>query len=170
MIPDIWAPPAIRAEDDDVSTAEYLAHVRQPVLRKRLFLVLESGLWYSKPPDSPPETCAGESEAQEINPKIRSVTSLASAPSRFASPSSNPLPVKFPEWRLYLRDWELLQHELMLSEVVREGLEEEMERDNRVCVMGEDVGCYGGSNKVTKGLAEKFGDLMVLDTPIAENS
>ncbi|CAL1371484.1 unnamed protein product [Linum trigynum] len=64
----------------------------------------------------------------------------------------------------------LLRHEHMLSEAVREGLEEEMERDNRVCVMGEDVGRYGGSNKVTKGLAEKFGDLMVLDTPIAENS
>ncbi|XP_022715527.1 pyruvate dehydrogenase E1 component subunit beta-2, chloroplastic isoform X2 [Durio zibethinus] len=51
-----------------------------------------------------------------------------------------------------------------------EGLEEEMERDPRVCVMGEDVGHYGGSYKVTKGLATKFGDLRVLDTPIAENS
>ncbi|MBA0568789.1 hypothetical protein Golob_006257, partial [Gossypium lobatum] len=45
-----------------------------------------------------------------------------------------------------------------------------MERDPRVCVMGEDVGHYGGSYKVTKGLATKFGDLRVLDTPIAENS
>ncbi|EFJ33833.1 hypothetical protein SELMODRAFT_230614 [Selaginella moellendorffii] len=36
--------------------------------------------------------------------------------------------------------------------------------------MGEDVGHYGGSYKVTKGLAEKFGDLRVLDTPICENS
>lgn len=45
-----------------------------------------------------------------------------------------------------------------------------MERDPSVCVMGEDVGHYGGSYKVTKGLAEKYGDLRVLDTPIAENS
>ncbi|KAF2305437.1 hypothetical protein GH714_005281 [Hevea brasiliensis] len=36
--------------------------------------------------------------------------------------------------------------------------------------MGEDVGHYGGSYKVTKGLATKYGDLRVLDTPIAENS
>ncbi|MFS8021041.1 putative pyruvate dehydrogenase (acetyl-transferring) [Helianthus anomalus] len=36
--------------------------------------------------------------------------------------------------------------------------------------MGEDVGHYGGSYKVTKGLAEKYGDLRVIDTPIAENS
>ncbi|XP_073282853.1 pyruvate dehydrogenase E1 component subunit beta-3, chloroplastic-like, partial [Primulina huaijiensis] len=61
-------------------------------------------------------------------------------------------------------------HELLLFEALREGLEEEMERDPRVCVMGEDVGHYGGSYKVTKDLAKKFGDLRVLDTPIAENS
>ncbi|KAL5175178.1 Pyruvate dehydrogenase E1 component subunit beta-3, chloroplastic [Glycine soja] len=61
-------------------------------------------------------------------------------------------------------------HELLLFEALREGLEEEMERDPCVCVMGEDVGHYGGSYKVTKGLATKFGDLRVLDTPIAENS
>ncbi|KAL4586322.1 hypothetical protein LXL04_010958 [Taraxacum kok-saghyz] len=61
-------------------------------------------------------------------------------------------------------------HELLLFEALREGLEEEMERDARVCVMGEDVGHYGGSYKVTKGLADKYGDLRVLDTPIAENS
>ncbi|KAL0328356.1 UNVERIFIED_CONTAM: Pyruvate dehydrogenase E1 component subunit beta-2, chloroplastic [Sesamum calycinum] len=63
-----------------------------------------------------------------------------------------------------------MPHELLLFEALREGLEEEMDRDPRVCVMGEDVGHYGGSYKVTKGLAEKFGDLRVLDTPIAENS
>ncbi|KAF9586844.1 hypothetical protein IFM89_039945, partial [Coptis chinensis] len=45
-----------------------------------------------------------------------------------------------------------------------------MDRDPRVCVIGEDVGHYGGSYKVTQGLAKKFGDIRVLDTPIAENS
>ena len=45
-----------------------------------------------------------------------------------------------------------------------------MDRDPHVCVMGEDVGHYGGSYKVTKGLADKFGDLRVLDTPICENA
>ncbi|XP_021912627.1 pyruvate dehydrogenase E1 component subunit beta-3, chloroplastic-like [Carica papaya] len=61
-------------------------------------------------------------------------------------------------------------HELLLFEALQEGLDEEMNRDPCVCVMGEDVGHYGGSYKVTKGLAEKYGDLRVLDTPIAENS
>nr|GEU93665.1 pyruvate dehydrogenase E1 component subunit beta-3, chloroplastic-like [Tanacetum cinerariifolium] len=61
-------------------------------------------------------------------------------------------------------------HEVLLFEALQEGLEEEMARDPTVCVMGEDVGHYGGSYKVTKGIAKKFGDLRCLDTPIAENS
>lgn len=60
--------------------------------------------------------------------------------------------------------------ELLLFEALREGLQEEMDKDPRVLVMGEDVGHYGGSYKVTKGFAEKYGDLRLLDTPIAENS
>ncbi|KAK4345263.1 hypothetical protein RND71_035439 [Anisodus tanguticus] len=66
--------------------------------------------------------------------------------------------------------WDFTGHELLLFEALREGLEEEMDRDPTVCVMGEDVGHYGGSYKVTKGLAPKYGDLRVLDTPIAENA
>jgi len=53
---------------------------------------------------------------------------------------------------------------------LREATDEEMARDPSVCVMGEDVGHYGGSYKVTKDLYKKYGDLRVLDTPIAENS
>jgi pyruvate dehydrogenase E1 component beta subunit len=60
--------------------------------------------------------------------------------------------------------------EILLFEALREGLEEEMDRDPKVLVMGEDVGHYGGSYKVTKGFAQKYGDLRLLDTPIAENS
>ncbi|XP_039840288.1 pyruvate dehydrogenase E1 component subunit beta-3, chloroplastic-like isoform X1 [Panicum virgatum] len=61
-------------------------------------------------------------------------------------------------------------HEVLMFEALREALIEEMNLDPTVCVMGEDVGHYGGSYKVTKGLADMFGDLRVLDTPIAENS
>lgn len=60
--------------------------------------------------------------------------------------------------------------ELLLFEALREGLQEEMDKDPRVLIMGEDVGHYGGSYKVTKGFSEKYGDLRLLDTPIAENS
>ena len=57
-----------------------------------------------------------------------------------------------------------------MFDALREATDEEMARDTRVLVLGEDVGHYGGSYKVTKGLHAKYGDLRVLDTPIAENS
>jgi pyruvate dehydrogenase E1 component beta subunit len=60
--------------------------------------------------------------------------------------------------------------ETLLFNALRDAIDEEMARDPHVCVMGEDVGQYGGSYKVTKGLYEKYGELRVLDTPIAENS
>jgi pyruvate dehydrogenase E1 component beta subunit len=58
----------------------------------------------------------------------------------------------------------------LLFNALRDAIDEEMERDSTVFVLGEDVGHYGGSYKVTKGLYEKYGEPRVLDTPIAENS
>ena len=49
-----------------------------------------------------------------------------------------------------------------------EALFEEMERDERVLLMGEDVGVYGGAFKVTKGFQAWFGEARVIDTPISE--
>ncbi|MGI0492636.1 alpha-ketoacid dehydrogenase subunit beta [Alkalinema pantanalense CENA528] len=60
--------------------------------------------------------------------------------------------------------------ETLLFNALREAIDEEMARDPSVLVMGEDVGHYGGSYKVTKDLYEKYGELRLLDTPIAENS
>jgi pyruvate dehydrogenase E1 component beta subunit len=60
--------------------------------------------------------------------------------------------------------------ETIFFNALREATDEEMARDPRVLVMGEDVGHYGGSYKVTKDLYKKYGDLRLLDTPIAENS
>ncbi|MFN7715600.1 MAG: pyruvate dehydrogenase complex E1 component subunit beta, partial [Pseudanabaenaceae cyanobacterium] len=60
--------------------------------------------------------------------------------------------------------------EVTLFNALREAIDEEMQRDPTVYVMGEDVGHYGGSYKVTKDLYKKYGDLRLLDTPICENS
>ncbi len=60
--------------------------------------------------------------------------------------------------------------EVTFFNALREAIDEEMERDSAVYVLGEDVGHYGGSYKVTKDLYKKYGDLRLLDTPIAENS
>ncbi|NEN89805.1 MAG: alpha-ketoacid dehydrogenase subunit beta [Okeania sp. SIO3H1] len=58
----------------------------------------------------------------------------------------------------------------LLFNALRAAIDEEMARDQTVYVLGEDVGQYGGSYKVTKDLYAKYGELRVLDTPIAENS
>lgn len=60
--------------------------------------------------------------------------------------------------------------EMLMFNALRAAIDEEMEHDPTVFVMGEDVGHYGGSYKVTKDLYKKFGDLRLLDTPIAENA
>ncbi|NRB09909.1 MAG: alpha-ketoacid dehydrogenase subunit beta [Richelia sp.] len=60
--------------------------------------------------------------------------------------------------------------ETLFFNALREAVDEEMARDSTVFVLGEDVGHYGGSYKVTKDLYKKYGDLRLLDTPIAENS
>src|SRR5437016_5796355 len=53
---------------------------------------------------------------------------------------------------------------------IAEALWEEMERDERVFMLGEDIGVYGGAFKVTEGFIERFGPERVMDTPIAEET
>jgi pyruvate dehydrogenase E1 component beta subunit len=53
-------------------------------------------------------------------------------------------------------------------EALREAMIEEMERDERVFLMGEEVGHYQGAYKVSEGMLDKFGSKRVIDTPIAE--
>src|SRR4030081_2120222 len=57
-----------------------------------------------------------------------------------------------------------------LVQAVRDALYEEMERDARVCVLGQDVGLKGGVFKATDGLQQRFGAQRVLDMPLAESS
>ena len=53
-------------------------------------------------------------------------------------------------------------------EAIRQALDEELARDERVFIMGEDVGAYGGAFKVTEGLIDTYGESRVVDTPISE--
>ena len=58
--------------------------------------------------------------------------------------------------------------EVTYLEAIRQGMFEEMERDENVFILGEDVGAYGGAFKVTDGFLERFGEQRVIDTPISE--
>lgn len=60
--------------------------------------------------------------------------------------------------------------EMSMVEAVRDALHFEMERDERVVVLGEDVGQNGGVFRATEGLFEKYGRRRVIDTPLAESS
>lgn len=61
-----------------------------------------------------------------------------------------------------------MARELQLREALREGMSEEMRRDETVFLMGEEVAEYNGAYKVSKGMLDEFGPRRVIDTPIAE--
>src|ERR1700742_102703 len=54
-------------------------------------------------------------------------------------------------------------------EALRDAMIEEMERDDRVFLMGEEVGYYQGAYKVSEGMLDRFGPRRILDAPIAES-
>lgn len=59
--------------------------------------------------------------------------------------------------------------EVRFREALRMGMAEEMDRDEKVFILGEEVGHYQGAYKVTEGLLERFGEKRVIDTPITES-
>src|SRR5436305_791596 len=63
-----------------------------------------------------------------------------------------------------------MSKELSYLEAIREALAEEMRRDEKVFVLGEDVDAYVGALGVTQGLYEEFGEARVVDTPISESA
>ncbi len=60
--------------------------------------------------------------------------------------------------------------ELRYREALNAALREELHRDERVVLLGEDIGVFGGAFKVTAGLLDQFGERRVRDTPISENT
>jgi pyruvate/2-oxoglutarate/acetoin dehydrogenase E1 component len=58
--------------------------------------------------------------------------------------------------------------ELTFAEAIREALDEELARDSRLVVMGEDVGAWGGVFRTTQGLFQKYGPERLIDTPLSE--
>ena len=61
-----------------------------------------------------------------------------------------------------------MQQTVEMREALRQAMDEEMQRDPNVFIMGEEVAEYNGAYKVTKGMLEKWGPKRVIDTPISE--
>ncbi|HEY4865324.1 MAG TPA: alpha-ketoacid dehydrogenase subunit beta [Candidatus Dormibacteraeota bacterium] len=60
--------------------------------------------------------------------------------------------------------------EKLFRAALREALLEEMERDEKIFLIGEDIGVFGGAYRVTEGLLDRFGAMRVVDAPIAEEA
>jgi len=63
-----------------------------------------------------------------------------------------------------------MSRDITYLEAIREALAEEMRRDPKVYVLGEDVGSYGGAFGATQGLFDEFGEMRCIDTPISESA
>ncbi len=61
-----------------------------------------------------------------------------------------------------------MPRQIQYREALREAMTEEMERDERVFLMGEEVAQYNGAYKVSQGMLDQFGPRRVVDTPISE--
>src|SRR5580704_1856630 len=83
-------------------------------------------------------------------------------------PSTHPIRAPKKRSKTSMLQTETIARELTFGQAVREALAEEMRRDSRVCILGEDVAEAGTPFKVLSGLVEEFGTGRVLDTPISE--
>ena len=103
----------------------------------------------SAPAETPAETSAASVPAQAAGPVATASTAPAAA--------------------LGEPDWEGETVSMTVREALRDAMAEEMRRDDRVFVMGEEVAEYQGAYKVTQGLLDEFSAKRVIDTPITEH-
>src|ERR1700755_2970988 len=67
-----------------------------------------------------------------------------------------------------LKNLKRMARSIAFREALREAMNEEMRRDDRVFLMGEEVAEYNGAYKVSQGMLQEFGEKRVIDTPISE--
>ncbi|WP_421709583.1 pyruvate dehydrogenase complex E1 component subunit beta [Algihabitans sp.] len=103
---------------------------------------------------APAQTAAAPEPAAEAP----SAEVPASAPAQAAAPAPEPEP-----------DWDGPTKTLTVRDALRDAMAEELRRDAKVFVMGEEVAEYQGAYKVTQGLLAEFGEKRVIDTPITEH-
>jgi pyruvate dehydrogenase E1 component beta subunit len=110
-------------------------------------------------------------EGEEAAPAAEAVAPAAAEPEAKGEPPAASAPDR-PKSAERAADPEVPagtnMHKLSVREALRDAMAEEMRRDDRVFVIGEEVAEYQGAYKVTQGLLEEFGPKRVIDTPITE--
>ena len=104
------------------------------------------------------ETDAGHPTVEEVAPEARSAGRTAPTGARPAPAAPEPEP-----------EWDGPTKKQTVREALRDAMAEELRRDERVFVMGEEVAEYEGAYKVTQGLLKEFGARRIIDTPITEH-
>ncbi|HEV7547231.1 MAG TPA: pyruvate dehydrogenase complex E1 component subunit beta, partial [Reyranella sp.] len=89
-------------------------------------------------------------------------TAAPAAVSATAAPPAAPAPAAEPEWKGKT-------NHITVREALRDAMAEEMRKDDKVFLMGEEVAQYQGAYKISQGLLEEFGERRVIDTPITEH-
>src|SRR4029077_9373879 len=101
--------------------------------------------------------------AAKAAPPPRAAPSAApAAVSAAAAPPAAPAPAAEPEWKGKT-------NHITVREALRDAMAEEMRKDGKVFLMGEEVAQYQGAYKISQGLLEEFGERRVIDTPITEH-
>ena len=117
-----------------------------------------------------PSTAAvvGEAAIETASvPPAESATEAVSGPVSGPVPATVAAPAAAPVGAN--PDWQGLTRTMTVREALRDAMAEEMRRDERIFVMGEEVAEYQGAYKVTQGLLEEFSAKRVIDTPITEH-
>jgi pyruvate dehydrogenase E1 component beta subunit len=105
----------------------------------------------------PPQATAAKADVPNTEGKPK-----AELPPQKATPPSSPPPAAEPEWTGKTTH-------MTVREALRDAMAEEMRRDEKIFLMGEEVAQYQGAYKVSQGLLDEFGAKRVIDTPITEH-
>jgi pyruvate dehydrogenase E1 component beta subunit len=105
---------------------------------------------------------AAPAAAKAAAPPPAASTAAPAAVSASAAPPAAPAPAAEPEWKGKT-------NHITVREALRDAMAEEMRKDDKVFLMGEEVAQYQGAYKISQGLLEEFGERRVIDTPITEH-
>jgi pyruvate dehydrogenase E1 component beta subunit len=105
----------------------------------------------------PPQATAAKADVPNTEGKPK-----AELPPQHAAPPASPAPAAEPEWTGKTTH-------MTVREALRDAMAEEMRRDEKIFLMGEEVAQYQGAYKVSQGLLDEFGAKRVIDTPITEH-
>ena len=109
----------------------------------------------ASPSSAPVQDAPGQDVSVEASPVQAEATPVAAAPVVSSAGLVEPVATG-------------ASHQLTVREALRDAMAEEMRRDDKVFLMGEEVGEYQGAYKVSQGLLDEFGARRVVDTPITE--